>query len=122
MVSAPVIVHDLVLNVSASIGVTLCPQDDADAEILIRHADQAMYIAKNAGKNCYHLFDSTLDNAVNLEQENIKNISAALDKGELVLYYQPKVNMSTCEVVGVEALVRWQDPVRGLVPPLDFYL
>ncbi|MBA6328649.1 EAL domain-containing protein [Colwellia sp. MB02u-6] len=119
-VSEPVIVNDLVLNVSASIGVTQYPQDDADAEILIRHADQAMYMAKKVGKNCYKLFDSALDDAVNLEQENINNISAALDKGELVLYYQPKVNMSTGEVVGVEALIRWQDPVRGLVPPLDF--
>jgi diguanylate cyclase (GGDEF)-like protein/PAS domain S-box-containing protein len=120
VVSEPVIVDDLVLNVSASIGVTLYPQDDADAEILIRHADQAMYMAKKAGKNCYHLFDSALDDAVNLEQVNINNISAALDKHELVLYYQPKVNMSTGEVVGLEALIRWQDPVRGLVPPLDF--
>jgi EAL domain-containing protein (putative c-di-GMP-specific phosphodiesterase class I) len=79
-----------------------------------------MYMAKKAGKNCYHLFDSALDDAVNLEQVNINNISAALDKHELVLYYQPKVNMSTGEVVGLEALIRWQDPVRGLVPPLDF--
>jgi diguanylate cyclase (GGDEF)-like protein/PAS domain S-box-containing protein len=120
VVSEPVIVDDLVLNVSASIGVTQYPQDDADAEILIRHADQAMYMAKKAGKNCYHLFDSALDDAVNLEQENINNISAALNNRELVLYYQPKVNMSTGEVVGVEALIRWQHPVRGLVPPLDF--
>ncbi|MBA6295224.1 EAL domain-containing protein [Colwellia sp. MB02u-9] len=120
VVSAPVIVDDLVLNVSASIGVTQYPQDESDAEILIRHADQAMYMAKKSGKNCYHLFDSALDDAVNLEQENINNISAALDKGEFVLYYQPKVNMSTGEVVGVEALIRWQHPIRGLVPPLDF--
>ena len=120
VVSEPVMVDDLVLNVSASIDVTQYPQDDADAEILIRHADQAMYMAKKAGKNCYHLFDSALDDAVNLEQENINNISAALNNRELVLYYQPKVNMSTGEVVGVEALIRWQHPVRGLVPPLDF--
>ncbi|MBA6225898.1 EAL domain-containing protein [Colwellia sp. MB02u-18] len=120
VVSAPVIVDDLVLNVSASIGVTQYPQDESDAEILIRHADQAMYMAKKSGKNCYHLFDSALDDAVNLEQEKINNISAVLDKGEFVLYYQPKVNMSTGEVVGVEALIRWQHPIRGLVPPLDF--
>ncbi|TWX69979.1 EAL domain-containing protein [Colwellia sp. C1TZA3] len=119
-VSEPVTVDNVVLNVSASIGVTLYPQDDVDADILIRHADQAMYIAKQAGKNCYHLFDSALDDAVNIKQENIGNISAALSKREFVLYYQPKVNMSTGAVVGVEALIRWQHPVRGLVPPLDF--
>ncbi|MBA6223312.1 EAL domain-containing protein [Colwellia sp. MB02u-18] len=118
--SEPITVGDVVLNVSVSIGVTLYPQDDADADILIRHADQAMYMAKKAGKNCYHLFDSALDNAVNLKQENISHISSALNKHEFVLYYQPKVNMSTGEVVGVEALIRWQHPVRGLVPPLDF--
>jgi diguanylate cyclase (GGDEF)-like protein/PAS domain S-box-containing protein len=119
-VSEPVIVDDVVLNVSASIGVTLYPQDGADADILIRHADQAMYMAKKSGKNCYHLFDSVFDDAVNLELENIGHISAALNKHEFILYYQPKVNMSTGEVVGLEALIRWQDPVRGLVPPLDF--
>ena len=79
-----------------------------------------MYMAKKAGKNCYHLFDSTLDDAVNLKLENISNISAALNKHEFILYYQPKVNMSMGEVVGVEALIRWQHPVRGLVAPLDF--
>jgi diguanylate cyclase (GGDEF)-like protein/PAS domain S-box-containing protein len=118
--SKPITVGDVVLKVSVSIGVAIYPQDDADADILIRHADQAMYMAKKAGKNCYHLFDSALDNAVNLKLESIINIRAALNKHEFVLYYQPKVNMSTGEVVGVEALIRWQHPVRGLVPPLDF--
>jgi len=118
--SEPITVGDLVLKLSVSIGVTLYPQNDADAEILIRHADQAMYMAKKAGKNCYHLFDSALDDAVNLKLENISHIRTALNKHEFVLYYQPKVNMSTGKVVGVEALIRWQHPVRGLVPPLDF--
>ncbi|MBA6326893.1 EAL domain-containing protein [Colwellia sp. MB02u-6] len=118
--SKPITVGDVVLKVSVSMGVVIYPQDDADADILIRHADQAMYIAKKAGKNCYHLFDNALDNAVNLKQENISRIGAGLNKHEFVLYYQPKVNMSTGEVVGVEALIRWQHPVRGLMPPLDF--
>jgi len=110
----------VVLKVSVSIGVAIYPQDDADADILLRHADQAMYMAKKAGKNCYHLFDSALDDAVNLKLENISHIRTALNEHEFVLYYQPKVNMPTGEVVGVEALIRWQHPVRGLVPPLDF--
>jgi diguanylate cyclase (GGDEF)-like protein/PAS domain S-box-containing protein len=108
------------LQVSTSIGVTLYPQDGADADILMRHADQAMYQAKQAGKNCYHLFDTEHDEAVNFRQESINNISAALDKGEFVLYYQPKVNMLTGEIVGVEALIRWQHPLRGLLTPIDF--
>jgi diguanylate cyclase (GGDEF)-like protein len=119
-VSRPVTVGDLVLDVTASIGVAFYPQDDADAGILMRYADQAMYIAKQAGKNCYHLFDSTQDDAIIVKQENLANISAALDRREFVLHYQPKVNMSTGELVGVEALIRWQHPVRGLVSPMDF--
>jgi len=119
-VSEPITVGNVTLKVSASIGVTLYPQDDADADILIRHADQAMYMAKKAGKNGYHLFDSTYDDAVNIKHENIRDIRAGLDKCEFVLYHQPKVNMSTGEVVGVEALIRWQHPIRGLVSPLNF--
>ena len=119
-VSEPIIIGDLVLNVSASIGVTLYPQDDADADILIRHADQAMYLAKQAGKNCYHLFDNAHDDAVNIIKEDIINIREALTNREFVLHYQPKVNMSTVEVVGAEALIRWQHPIRGLISPRDF--
>jgi diguanylate cyclase (GGDEF)-like protein len=119
-VSKPVKVGDLVLGITASIGVAFYPQDEADAGILMRYADQAMYIAKQAGKNRYHLFDSTQDDAIIIKQENLANISAALDRREFVLHYQPKVNMSTGELVGVEALIRWQHPVRGLVSPMDF--
>jgi diguanylate cyclase (GGDEF)-like protein/hemerythrin-like metal-binding protein/PAS domain S-box-containing protein len=118
--SMPITIGEIKLQVSASIGVTLYPQDGADADILIRHADQAMYLAKQAGKNCYHLFDTEHDDAVNFRQESLNNISAALDRDEFILHYQPKVNMVTSEVVGVEALIRWQHPSRGLVPPLDF--
>jgi diguanylate cyclase (GGDEF)-like protein/PAS domain S-box-containing protein len=116
----PVIVGDAVMKVSVSIGVTLYPQDGADADQLIRHADQAMYIAKQAGKNRYHLFDTAQDNAINILRQNIDDVRSALERREFVLHYQPKVNMHTSEVIGVEALIRWQHPERGLVPPLDF--
>jgi diguanylate cyclase (GGDEF)-like protein/PAS domain S-box-containing protein len=116
----PVTVGDLVLNVSASIGVAFCLQGDANEGTLMRHADQAMYLAKQAGKNCYHVFDSSHDDAVSVRQLGLTHLREALDRREFVLYYQPKVNMFTGEVKGVEALIRWQHPVRGLVPPLDF--
>jgi diguanylate cyclase (GGDEF)-like protein/PAS domain S-box-containing protein len=119
-VSKPVTVGDLVLTVSASIGVAFCLQGDANEGTLMRHADQAMYLAKQAGKNCYHIFDSSHDNAVSVRQLGLTHLREALDRREFVLYYQPKVNMYTGEVKGVEALIRWQHPVRGLVPPLDF--
>jgi diguanylate cyclase (GGDEF)-like protein/PAS domain S-box-containing protein len=118
--SEPITIGDIVLHVSASIGVSVYPQDGTDADILMRHADQAMYQAKQSGKNCYHLFDSAQDDAINIRRENLDNISAAVDRREFVLHYQPKVNMTTGKVVGVEALIRWQHPERGLVLPLNF--
>ena len=118
--ASPVSIDNLVAKVSASIGVTLYPQDDVDAEQLIRHADQAMYVAKQAGKNQYYQFDTEHDNAINLQHRSIDNISAAMENGEFVLYYQPKVNMRTGEVIGVEALIRWQHPINGLLSPIVF--
>jgi diguanylate cyclase (GGDEF)-like protein len=116
----PVFVGDIVMQVTVSIGFTLYPQDGVDADQLIRHADHAMYIAKHAGKNQYQLFDTAQDNAIKIQQEDISDIRLALDRSEFLLHYQPKVNMHTGEVIGVEALIRWQHSDRGLVPPLDF--
>lgn len=116
----PVILHDNVMQVSVSIGVTLYPQDDSGVDQLIRHADQAMHVAKQAGKNRYRLFDTVKNNEIKLQLASIENIVAGLSNRECVLYYQPKVNMRNREVIGAEALIRWQHPVRGLVPPLEF--
>ena len=116
----PVDLNCGVMQVSASIGVTLYPQDDSDADQLMRHADQAMYVAKQEGKNCYRLFDTVRENASKTQLENIDDIRLAMKQFEFVLYYQPKVNINTGEVKGVEALIRWQHPLRGLVQPLDF--
>jgi diguanylate cyclase (GGDEF)-like protein/PAS domain S-box-containing protein len=118
--AAPVQIRDCVLKVSASLGVTLFPIDDGDADSLLRHADQAMYQAKQAGKNRFHLFDVDQDAAVSIRRESLDHIRRALDRREFVLYYQPKVNMRAGTVVGAEALIRWQHPVRGLLPPADF--
>jgi len=118
--SEPITIDDIVLNVSASIGVTLYPQDSVDADLLMRHADQAMYIAKESGKNCYHLFDTAQDDAVKIQRESLEAIRNALDNHQFVLYYQPKVNMRTGTVTGVEALIRWQHPQRGLLNPIEF--
>jgi predicted signal transduction protein with EAL and GGDEF domain len=116
----PVDVGGQALNVSASVGVTLYPQDDVDADQLMRHADQAMYIAKQSGKNRSHLFDVDQDSAVKSLRESLEHIQGALERREFVLHYQPKVNMKTGEVIGAEALIRWQHPERGLLPPAAF--
>mgnify|MGYP003630106150 CR=1 FL=1 len=118
--SDPVTVGDIVLNVSASIGVTLYPQDNVDADQLVRHADKDMYVAKESGKNRYHLFDTVQDDAVKVQRESLEAIRGALDNHQFVLHYQPKVNMKTGSVTGFEALIRWQHPERGLLNPIDF--
>ena len=118
--ATPVQVADTVLQVSASIGVTIYPQDGVDADQLMRHADQAMYLAKQAGKNRYHLFDVARDAAVQTQRESLDHIRQGLDRSEFVLYYQPKVNMKTGLVMGAEALIRWQHPERGLLSPAAF--
>ena len=118
--SEPVTVGEVVLNVSASIGVTIYPQDSVDADQLMRHADQAMYVAKESGKNRYHLFDTAQDDAVKVQRESLEAIRRALDNHQFVFHYQPKVNMKTGTVIGVEALIRWQHPMRGLLNPNEF--
>ncbi|PKH88143.1 diguanylate cyclase [Colwellia sp. Bg11-28] len=118
--SEPVIFDNIVLNISASIGVTLYPQDNVGADLLMRHADQAMYVAKESGKNRYHLFDTAQDDAVKVQRESLEAIRSALDNHQFVLHYQPKVNMRKGIVTGVEALIRWQHPKRGLLNPIEF--
>lgn len=119
-VASPYAINAQDLRVSASIGVTLFPLDNDDADTLLRHADQAMYVAKQSGRNRYHVFDVSLDKEVKATHQTVERLRQALAKGELCLYYQPKVNMRTGAVIGFEALLRWQHPVKGLVPPAEF--
>ena len=108
--------HDL--RVSASVGVSVYPQmDEPDGDQLLRQANQAMYSAKMAGKNRYHLFDTEQGRTVRLRSEALERIRQALHSDEFVLYYQPKVNLRTGAIVGAEALIRWQHPERGLLAP-----
>ena len=117
----PLEIGDLVLQVSASLGVTFYPQAaDVDADQLLRQADQAMYQAKLTGKNRYHVFDAELDNDIRGHHESLERIRLAMTKREFVLYYQPKVDMRRGKVIGAEALIRWQHPERGLLPPAIF--
>ena len=116
--------HDdqgLWLQVSASLGASVYPQaEPVDADQLLRQADQAMYQAKLAGKNRYHLFDAVHDRKQRDHHEERERIRQALAHQEFVLYYQPKVDMQNGTVMGVEALIRWQHPGRGLLAPGAF--
>jgi len=119
-VASPVTLAGAPMQVTASIGVTLYPADGEDADRLIRHADQAMYLAKQAGRNCYQRFNSAQASADQTLREGLSRVRKALHQHELVLHYQPKVNMRSGEVTGAEALIRWQHPERGLLPPGAF--
>jgi EAL domain-containing protein (putative c-di-GMP-specific phosphodiesterase class I) len=106
--------------VSASVGVTLYPADSVDADTLLRHADQAMYRAKQKGRNQYQLFDLEQDREVQERQEQLVRMEQALAQQEFVLHYQPKVDLQTGDVVGTEALIRWNHPQQGLLAPAAF--
>jgi diguanylate cyclase (GGDEF)-like protein/PAS domain S-box-containing protein len=118
--STPFVLDQGEANLSASIGVTLYPIDGADPDTLIRHADQAMYLAKESGRNRYALFDPEHDRLSEARRDSQRAILDAINNNELRLHYQPKVNMRTGEVYGAEALVRWQHPERGLLYPGEF--
>ena len=108
------------LFVSASIGITLLPNDGVESEILIRNADTAMYRAKELGRNNYQFFTAEMNqktrDKLNLEGE----LRRALTSGEFLIHYQPKVSCATGKITGFEALLRWQHPLRGLVGPNAF--
>ena len=118
--SAPYLIDGKTITVSGSIGAVLYPEDDADSDTLLRHADQAMYQAKQSGRNRYHFFDVLHDKEIQTTHQTLERVSVAIQDHELCLYYQPKVNMRTGVVVGMEALLRWQHPQRGILSPDAF--
>ena len=108
------------VQVAASIGVALFPADDVDADTLLRHADQAMYAAKEAGRGRYSIFDAEQGRRTRDRKNRMSRIEAGLRRNEFKLFFQPKVNMRLRTVVGAEALIRWHDPERGILPPSEF--
>ncbi len=108
------------IHASCSIGVAVYPEDCADGEELMRYADTALFEAKRAGRQTYRFFEARMNEALNRFIQTRDALRLALERQELVLHYQPRVVLDTGQVVGVEALVRWQRPGEGLVMPGDF--
>ncbi len=120
-VSEPVRLGSRTMKVSASIGVSFFPQaTPVDPDQLLRQADQAMYQAKLGGKRRYQLFDHDREEHVRAWHVGVEQVRSGLVAGQFVLHYQPKVHLRTGALIGLEALVRWQHPERGLLPPAAF--
>lgn len=119
-INQPIQAQGKSLRISASIGVSLYPEDEQEADTLLRHADQAMYIAKQTGKNRYHLFDPKNDQRARSHHALLQQIRHGLRHGEFELYCQPKVDLVQRRMVGAEALIRWHHPQRGLLQPEEF--
>jgi diguanylate cyclase (GGDEF)-like protein/PAS domain S-box-containing protein len=108
------------LHITASIGISVYPDDGADAETLIKNADTAMYQAKENGRQRYQFFMPTMNVRAVERQSLEEGLRRALKRQEFVLYYQPKINLRTGAIAGAEALIRWAHPTQGLVSPTQF--
>lgn len=110
--------HDLIPK--ASIGITVYPMDGRDPQLLLKNADLAMYKAKDKGKGTYSLYNSNMNVSLRKRMDMETRLMGSLEKGEIYLHYQPKIDLDTMAPMGVEALVRWDNPEVGFVSPADF--
>ncbi len=106
--------------VSGSIGLTFCPSDASDAQTLMKNADTAMYRAKDSGRNAFAFYTRSLDQEIKQQIQMENELRRAIDQNEFELHYQPIINFTNNEVMGIEALLRWNHPQRGLLLPNDF--
>ena len=118
--AAPITVEGHELHVAASIGISRFPDDGTDAETLLKHADLAMYQAKESGRGQWQTFSRAMTEAARERLTLESSLRKAVERGELIVLYQPQVSLQTGEIIGAEALVRWQHPQLGLISPARF--
>lgn len=116
----PFIIPDHELFIGTCIGISIFPDDGTDGETLVKHADMAMYRAKEGGRGCYHLYNQTMDAHASQRLTMENSLRWALQKGEFFLNYQPAVNIQSGQIISIEALLRWQHPNLGVIPPKQF--
>ncbi len=116
----PFLIGDDLHAVGSSIGISMFPRDGQDAETLVRHSDIAMYAGKNEGKGQYRFFDPALSNTLNTRARLKQHMLEAIERDQFTLYYQPRVDARSGELLSMEALIRWRHPELGLVSPGDF--
>lgn len=120
VLSSPIMLEGKEVFIGASIGIALCPDHAADMASLLRNADTAMYCAKEHGKNRHCIYQPEMEGKAHKRFTLENSLRRALEAGELVLYYQPQVDIFSGRVVGFEALLRWQQPEMGMISPVDF--
>jgi len=118
--SVPLRVNDHELTVTASIGVAMSPEDGRDPDTLLKNAEIARYSAKSAGRNRFEFFNDRLSEGMHEDLMLENALRMAVERNELILHYQPLIDFTDLKIVGVEALVRWQHPTMGLIPPFKF--
>jgi diguanylate cyclase (GGDEF)-like protein len=116
----PFLIGDELHAVGASIGISMFPRDGEDAETLVRHSDIAMYAGKNEGKGQYRFFDPALSNSLNSRARLKQRMLEAIERDQFTLFYQPRVDARSGELLSMEALIRWQHPELGVVSPAEF--
>lgn len=108
------------LFLTASIGISIYPDDGEDAETLFKNADIALYQAKEVGRNTYKLFSRSMNEKITKKLDIENRLRKAYEKEELLLHYQPQIDLETGKTIGMESLLRWEEPQLGLVPPMEF--
>lgn len=116
----PFLIEGHELFITASLGIAFCPSDGKNVDNLIKNADMAMYSAKDLGRNTFEIYTMKMNNNVFQRLELESKLRTALENKEFVIHYQPKINADSMKVVGFEALLRWEHPILGLIPPIQF--